>query len=69
MIFNNIYFSFMILIKYCSRLRSVECTEKFHYFCSTPVFYKPKCPADHFYHKGMMHRINIKCKFHVFTML
>ena len=43
----------MILIKYCSRLRSVECTEKFHYFCSTPVFYKPRCPADHFYYKGI----------------
>ncbi len=33
-------------------LRSVDCNEKFYFYCGTPQEEKPLCPINYFYHKG-----------------
>ena len=38
--------------KMFSKLKSVNCEDKYYFFCSTPVNQDPVCPQDHFSFKG-----------------
>ena len=48
-------------------LRSVDCNEKFYFYCGTPQEEKSLCPINYFYHKGNIKITAIlnlnKCKY------